>query len=153
MANAPADINMFTDHNEQVNDLQKDIEEIIRFRTKGAKLRCQANWLEGGKKCSAYYFQLEKDRFNRKTVNRLKTERGEIISDTHSITKYQAEFDQRLFRSDGTRFDPDYLTDIILPQVSEDDKYTMDAPLQTEEIHIALKQLKGGGANIQVWMV
>ena len=109
------DRDIFTTHAQQIVKIHSDIEEIVSFRTKEAKVRCQADWLEGGEKCSSYFFNLEKDRFNRKTINRLKKPDGTQTDDPMGIMTLQMDFYSKLFISIGIIMSEEYLENMQIP--------------------------------------
>ena len=51
--------------------LKVDINEIIEYRTKGAIIRCKADWTELGEKPTSYVLNKEKQRRNSSTLDAL----------------------------------------------------------------------------------
>ena len=94
---------LFLDNDEHVEKLE--LEELISFRTKGARLRCQANWLEGGQKCSKDFFNLEKHNYNHKTISRLCNEKGQIIETQDLILSEQRDFSKNLLSGTNSKAD------------------------------------------------
>ena len=81
--------NLFNDCDEQKAILNAEIEKIYQHKAQGARLRCQANWVEGGEKCTAYFSSFENHNKNKRTINRLRASNGEIIDDHKQIMDIQ----------------------------------------------------------------
>lgn len=133
---------MFNDHDRQFQLVSAEIEELTQFKVNGSMLRSQANWTEFGERPSGYFTNLEKHRFNKKTITRIRDPKNNAIVDTEEeIARVLNEFYTKLYQCKGLELDPDYLALLDVPQISEKDKYMLDGPIQLEEIHIALKQM------------
>lgn len=136
------DVILFQDHNEQINLIKNDIDELISKRTAGAMMRSRANWYEFSEKPSKYFFALEKHRYNKKTINKIKNESNDIIDSPQHILEFLDHHFTKVFaRNNIVDIDPDYLALLDMPQVAQKDLPWLDAPIQLEEIHIALKGL------------
>lgn len=134
-------LDLFKDHNNQIKLINEQIEEITSKRTEAAMMRCKAMWYEYSEKSSAYFHSLEKHRYNRKTIHRIMDREGEVISDPDKILNILNEFYKNLFRDKTEEIDPDYLALLNIPQVKDSDKYWLEADIQLEEIHLALKSM------------
>lgn len=98
---------------------------------------------EFSEKSSSYFFNLEKYNHNKKVIIRLENpDTGDCMSDPNEILQILNNFYQKLYSHKDLDLDPDYLGELTIPQVSEKDQQMLDAPIQLEEIHAALKQLK-----------
>ena len=49
--------------------------------------RSRTRWIENGEKSTKYFFNLEKQNYEKKIITQLKTTDGEIISDLTKINK------------------------------------------------------------------
>lgn len=134
---------LFNDHERQILAIKTELDGLYQMRTNGAMLRCKANWIDCGEKPSKYFLSMEKKRYNKKTICRL------IDPDTQLTTTSQDEihrilnkFFTQLYSEKDLTHDPDYIALLNIPQVSEKDKAMLDAPIQFEEVHMAVKQLK-----------
>lgn len=136
-------INMlFNDHNRQISRLNDEIDKIITKRTESAMMRCKAMWHEYAEKPSAYFHALEKRNYNKKTIHRIRNKEGEIVTDPDLVLEELNSYYEKLFSDKVDCIDPDYLATLTIPQVHEKDKHWLDAEIQLEEIHLALKTMK-----------
>ena len=134
---------LFQDNKIQKSRINKEIEEIRMYKTQGAMLRSAADWMEYGEKSSRLFFALEKSRATKKIIQKLQVgEDPENIADTkdevlHEIHAYY----EKLFDLHQVNEDSDFLDDLKVPQVKLEDKIILDAPIQLDEVIIAIKQL------------
>lgn len=108
-----------------INELQKELDDLMHQRVQGAIIRSRSNWAELGERNSAFFLNLEKHNFNKKTITQIRNPiNGEIVTNQAEIMKVLNSFFKKVFRkSPHQTLDPDYLGVISLPQVSERDKY------------------------------
>lgn len=136
-------LDLFDDYDSHIQGIQAELEELTLFRAQGAILRSRANWIELGERNNAYFLNLEKHNFNKKTITQLREQSTDsIVSDPTEILRILNRYFSNLYKEKDLELDLDYLGTINFPQISERDKYMLDGPIQLEEIHIALKQLK-----------
>ena len=57
---------------EQLESCKSELEQIIRWRTQGAILRCKAKWYNEGEKNTKYFLNLEKRHCKLSTITQLK---------------------------------------------------------------------------------
>ena len=115
-------------------------------KTRGAILHCHANWAEMGDKISKYFFQMEKQNYNRKVINILRKD-DRIITEGNQILETLRDFYQELYmsKSDMNAINAQgYLDGIELPTLSVDEKAVLDEPIGYEEIFEVIKSLKNG---------
>ena len=132
----------FDDYENQIALIKNDIEKLYQEIANGAKLRAQANWVESGEKCTKYFISRERSNALRKSIEKLRNVREEIIMQPQAISRLQFQFFKNLYTSTAGLMNPDYLKDIIFLQVTPEDNYVLSAPIQLEEIHIAINQMK-----------
>ena len=86
-------INLLIDKNpssevlSQLDQLQLELNKIIDFETKGNIIRSRSRWMEEGEKSSKYFCNLENRTCEKKTINRLKNENGEVTSNQSEVMK------------------------------------------------------------------
>ena len=56
----------------KLDNLRREMEEIIEYRTKGAMLRSKTRWYNEGEKNTKYFLSLEKRHYKQGTISRLK---------------------------------------------------------------------------------
>ena len=100
---------LFNDYNQQIALVKSDIEQIYMHRANGAKLRCQANWIEGDEKCIKYFTSLEKCKTNRRAIDRLKNDANVIVSNPEEIARMQVNLYKKLYTTTGRILPVEYL--------------------------------------------
>ena len=86
---------------DQEHSLRTQIEEIMEERTMGTMFRSKARWIEEGERSSKYFFRLEKQRFNYKTMNCVVNQDGTISHNQRVILGRQAEYYKKLYQADS----------------------------------------------------
>lgn len=115
---------------------------------KGAQTRARVKFIEEGEKNTKYFLNLEKAQANAKVMDRLKKENGEIATD-QDILREQVQFYRERYRKTTDFQDEvanDFLGNTEVPQLSEEQKHSINGVLSEHEICSALKQLKKGSA-------
>lgn len=87
------------------------------------------------------FFALEAHNFNKKTINKIRDQNGDIKEGTYPVLEVLNNYYAGVFSDKNLDIDMDYLAMIDLPQVSEKDRYWMEGSIQIEEIHLALKKM------------
>ena len=134
------DNSLFTDNEQQLTLVKKDIQEIFEQKTKKSMLTNAINWFQAGEKSSKYFFALEKSHTKKPLVS-IKIH-DTVINDSEHILEQLNKFYSKLYRSAQKDISTDYLDNIQIPQISEAEKLVLDEPLNTEEIEIAIRQMK-----------
>jgi hypothetical protein len=112
--------------------LKQRLEEILDEKTNGIIFRSKARWYEQGEKCTKYFFNLEKRNYQRKTVRKLVTSKGEVMKNPKEIQKEQRLFYQNLYSS--VKQDSEEIKDLeskflespTLPKLSPDDRQSCE---------------------------
>lgn len=133
---------LFDDFDVRILEVQDELSVIANKRLAGAMIRCKANWLEQAELPTKYFLALEKHNHNQKLINRLQNPVTHLLtSDPNEILEILNNYYRKLYQEKQIEIDPDYLALLDIPQVKEKDKQMLDAPIQLEEIHVAMKQL------------
>ena len=91
---------------EQLESCKSELEQIIRWRTQGAILRCKAKWYNEGEKNTKYFLNLEKRYCKLSTITQLKiNEHDPVTSDSDILAECEA-FYTELYTSRGTTIPP-----------------------------------------------
>ena len=127
-------------YTEQLLVLKKKILDFENSLLDGAKIRSKVNILENNEKPSRYFFQKEKDRGKKKTINRIVSDGVEFKTSPGIIDCFR-KFYNSLFTSEGIdrRQAEFFLEDV--PVLSEEDRDICEGYLTSEEILQALKQM------------
>ena len=123
----------------QLSLITKEIEVITQEQVKIAAILNKINWVKNGEKMSKYFFQLEKTK-TKAALSRININ-GNIVDHSDLILKALKEFYQTLYRSNQILLDDEYLSNIKISQVSEEDKKILEEPISLQEVEIAVKQL------------
>lgn len=80
--------------------LQSDYDQIMEFKFRGACFRSKCLWYEKGERSSKYFFNLEKSKYNAKTVKQIFDSQGNLEENPSKILDIQAAFFSRLYTRD-----------------------------------------------------
>ena len=72
---------------------------IDNEKLQGSIIHSRVKWVEEGERSSKSFFDLEKQSYLRKFIQKLKTNSGEIITDPEEIALYQRQFYEKLLTS------------------------------------------------------
>ena len=140
--------NFATKPEKQVIEIQKELAELYAKKTQGAMLRCAANWAEAAGKSTKYFLNLEKSKYNNKTLHRVQTEKGFITENEEEImaelTKYYKELYAEFPKVE--KYHSDYLSNLDILQLTKENIIMLESELTLKELGEALKQLKNGKA-------
>ncbi len=136
-------------NNEKVRqDLTKaqiELGIIENVEAEGARIRSKVKWIEHGEKSSKYFLNLEKHKGKQKVILKLKKDDGVIITDQQSILDEQVRFYKDLYKKsihfEKNKLD-DFLADVNIPKLSEDDSNICEGIITETECGIALKGMK-----------
>ena len=84
----------------QLCDMRIELEEKVDKSTRAAMFRCKTNWVEHGERCSKYFFNLEKTKYNAKTINTVIDEDNKEWHSDSEILKVQSNFYAKLYKKD-----------------------------------------------------
>ena len=127
---------------DDLHEIQKEIDELLEIKAKGAMVRSSANWVALGKKPTSYFLGLQKQNFNHKSINRVMLSDQTVTTHARIILKEQQRFYEVLYRSSQIEFDPGYLQGLQGIFVERQDRIKLDRVLDIYEIRTAIKQLK-----------
>lgn len=124
--------------------LHQEIEEIIEYRTRGASLRCKANWAQYGSKPSRYFLNLEKKNYQRRNISRLYDEDLSVCTELEDLQRVQVQHFSKLYR--GINIDDQQIDDFFLnlegPKLSDKQRQELDLPITKGELSAALKNME-----------
>uniref|UniRef100_A0A096MC09 Reverse transcriptase domain-containing protein n=1 Tax=Poecilia formosa TaxID=48698 RepID=A0A096MC09_POEFO len=125
------------------SQLQNSLDEMYQMRAKGAFIRSRQRWLEEGEQNSAYFFNLEKSRYNSNTIHKLKINEN-VCNDPREITSFCADFYRLLYSS---TYNSEYAAQFFdalpnLKKIDESNKLFCDQTFSLPEILGAIKHLK-----------
>ena len=136
------------DNNELVNEqnnIQNELNLLLESKTKGAFIRARAQWCEEGEHCSKYFVNLEKQRQCHNTINMLKTDDGNYVSNDKDILECAALFYDKLYTCNNIPIHEinDYINSVNNVNVlSEQQKALCDNDITNEELNNVISILK-----------
>ena len=129
-----------------LEEKKKDLENLRQEDLKGKLIRSRAEWLYESEKPSSYFCSLEKHYYTEKTIKKLVTEKGSILTDQKEILTEVKHFYQDLFRSRDHEILEKHLANLPslpgLNRLLEADSDLLEGPLSIEEIGNSLKLMK-----------
>ena len=113
-------------------------------KTQGAVIRCQAKWAEFAEKPTKYFLNLEKSRFNKKTILRMSDKEGKIITNEKQILEEINCFYQKLYsKPNQNEWDMNkYMEKLDYPKIEQKMKEELEKPIDEKELGEALMLLK-----------
>ena len=132
---------------EQYRTAVAALDSLYEQKAKGAMTRCKANWLAQGEKNTKYFFQLERDRGQQGHLMKVQTASGET-TDFKDIQQAITEYYQQLYASTETltptQKQCEYIEQLQLPQIPEQQVQQLIAPITQQEIRQAIWSSKDG---------
>lgn len=124
--------------NKQIKKMEEFLMDEHEEKVQAARFRSRAQYYLEGEKNTAYFFGLEKTRYNSKILNKIKREDGSIISDPKNVLREQKIFYERLYKKKPVGEWGYKNEDPNTPKLSESEKEIMDRDLSDEELAGAL---------------
>ena len=97
--------------------------------------RSKARWIERGEKATNYFFNLEKRNYEKKVIQQLKLENGEIISDIKQINEEIESFHSNLLETNSSNpidFNEEFnafVADLQIPQLTPEESSALESNL------------------------
>ena len=128
----------------QLQNKRDELTSIRDIKMKGVLIRSRARWVEEGEKVSAYFCNLEKRNYINKSMNRLVTSEGSIISDKTEIINEVKEFYETLYKK--REVEDTEINNLVrnIPKLDEPRSRQLEGPLTLEEISSSLKNMSNG---------
>ena len=131
---------------EKMNCIRQKIDKWYEYQCKGAFVRSRSRWLELGEKSTKYFLQLERSKGKKKEIDCLEIN-GKIIKDEQKILSGINHFYSNLYNEHGmsdldTSKYKEYLSDIKLNILTEDDANICEGLITESECFYALKTMK-----------
>ena len=121
-----------------LQDSKSEMQDILNEQIQGIIFRTKCNWMEQGEMNSAFFYNLEKSKYNAKTATAIKVHE-KLITDDQEILEAQRLYYADLYKS-NTNIDFD-LKENYGVSVSQEDYIKQDLPFTYEEISSAVYQL------------
>ena len=125
----------------EIDAIRMQIEKIICQQTQSAQFRSKAKFTKDYERNSKFFFSLEKNNYNTKTMSRVYDEDGTLHTDPAKILKVQKTFYEKLYQRDPA-VEFTFKNDPQFPTLNQEEQNDMDAPITLDELTRAIKSLK-----------
>jgi len=128
-----------------LSKLETKLENIYKYKAKGAKIRAKIIDYEEGEKSTKYFHSLEKHKGRQKLWSSIRTSNNEIQTDINSILDEQVLYYKKLFSSESCNLnEAKNLLKNVDSKLDENDNLILDSPISFEECENVLKEMKNG---------
>ena len=136
------DLNVLTEQEMEILQNTKDeLHECMSERAKGLLFRSKVKWSMEAERNTAYFYNLERAKYNAKTCTSLINESGQLVKDDRKILKMQTDFYQELYTADDS---VSFEIEDVVENKADDIIATENIPLSVQEVKNAIKSLKNG---------
>jgi exonuclease III len=131
--------------NEKLETLSYELNQIIEEKTMGCALRSKVSWYEEGDRSSKLFLNLEKSKGEAKTIRKLKTESGKVVTDLKNILEEQERFYHNLYKkppqhlNHHSRETEKEIWNTQGPSISDDQWDDLTKPIEENEIWDIIK--------------
>ena len=131
-----------TEH--ELNIASITLRNLYSEETNGAYVRSRVKWIEKGEQSHGYFKKMEASHQTYNTIKSLKNAEDEIVYDDIKILDVARDFYSTLYSTNSIDKDTitQYLNDIQIPTLNENDKRTLESDITLEELGDAVKCLK-----------
>lgn len=123
---------------------KEQLDTLLEQMNKGAAIRSRFQHLNECDSSSKYFYELEKQRGQKKIINHLKKSDGRITEDQVEIREMTQCFYQTLFSPDETNLIDQNSLLSDLPKITDADSKQLDQDLTLEELTTSVKLLRNG---------
>ena len=134
---------------EKYETAKEELKHIHEVRGREAMFRSKMKWFELGEKLTKYFFNLEKNNYEKKLIREVELENGEIITDPVQVNKEIRDFYQNMYTSkingnnSTSRYEHDQKIDgftesLNIPQLNVEEQESLEKDLTLEELKHAL---------------
>ena len=113
----------------QIEKIEKDRDEILEYKTRGAMMRARKDWLQDGEKPTSYYLRLECRNYLRRNHFQIKTSQGNTVFGASNVLEEQRKFYADLY-ANSLDFDHDafvnFTANLKGPKLTDLDKEMLD---------------------------
>ena len=124
-------------------DKKQELEELRKTTIKGHMIRARIKWITEGEKPTKYFCNLEKQKFIEKTIKKVHSADGNIITDQTEILQQIRIYYTNLFKNRDTSLEDIDLTDILKDiELKKLENIELGNDITVEEAGQALKLMK-----------
>ena len=133
----------------EFNNVKNELESIEKNRSRGIILRSKIQWAEEGEKNTSFFLRLEKSNYCNKHIEQLiDPATKQIVNTPEEVLQLEQSFYKNLYdnghenRTESLEGERTIFENIILPQLSENQKNDCERPLGETELAKAIKAMK-----------
>ena len=108
------DANPTFDKEQKISELEEMVRDIVSYENKGAIVRSKLQWLNEGERSSKFFLNLEKKKYDSKTITISKDKDEQIITNPERIRIEQRDYYENLYTSEANDHTDTY-EDIFYP--------------------------------------
>ena len=139
------DANPTFDKEQKNSELEEKVRDIVSYENKGAIVRSKLQWLNEGERSSKFFLNLEKKKYDSKTITILKDKDDHVITAPEQILIEQRDYYEKLYTSEANDHTDTY-EDIFYPntgnKLTEEDRQLLEKCIEIEEMKNTVQQLK-----------
>ena len=139
------DANPTFDKEQKISELEEKVRDIVSYENKGAIVRSKLQWLNEGERSSKFFLNLEKKKYDSKTIIILKDKDDHVITAPEQILIEQRDYYEKLYTSEANDHTDTY-EDIFYPNTGnkliEEDRQLLEKCIEIEEMKNTVQQLK-----------
>ena len=125
---------------------KEELKSIFKQKGKEAMFRSKVKWLEKGERPTKYFFNLEKNNYEKKLVREVKLDNGEVKSQRNDIEKELEKFYSDMYTSrvevtegvEERRSFEFFIDSVDIPKLSDEDQQLLEKDLTLEELKEAV---------------
>lgn len=124
----------------QLQAMQREYQELVQLQVEASIFRNKCKWHDEGERSSKYFFNLEKKKYNKKTMSRLRLADSSITDDPGVILKEQANYFKNLYsRNPRVAFD---LGDLPGTRLTAKQSEKCETSITLDELAISLHSMQ-----------
>jgi exonuclease III len=129
--------------------LQYNLQSL--HEAKGAQIRSRVKWIEQGEKNNKYFLGMEKVKAINNTITSLEDNNGRVVTEQTEVRDMQYNYYKTLYSkkvnySEQQENLTEFLSNLNVPQLSEDNKLSCEGMIDTDETGRALSDMRNGSA-------
>ena len=126
---------------------KEELKSIFKQKGKEAMFRSKVKWLEKGERPTKYFFNLEKNNYEKKLVREVKLDNGEVKSKRNNIEKELEKFYSDMYTAsrvevtegvEERRSFEFFIDSVDIPKLSDEDQQLLEKDLTLEELKKAV---------------
>ena len=130
----------------EYNNLKEEIDLIYQKKGKGSIVRSKCKWIERGERPTAFFFNLGKRNYNRKSIKKLKGAEGATLTNEDEILNEIETFYKQLYNSgldENDLFDL-FVQGLKTPKLQDQQRNELEGEITLVECKVVLRTFSSG---------